>query len=143
MHGLCGVQQGGMAEQGPNATLYVSNLPDNLKKDVLKASLKAIVSAVAPPLDIVVMSTMRLRCCRPPHLRPAPLRSISTCFVPSGTEIARKRCEVSGPPGRCTISWATTASPQRRDLSQPLRTSLADASRITGQAEAKHNTLRN
>lgn len=58
--GRCDLQDG-MAEQGPNATLYVSNLPDNLKKDVLKASLKAIVSAVAPPLDIVVMSTMRLR----------------------------------------------------------------------------------
>jgi len=50
-----------MGDQGPNATLYVSNLPDNLNKEVLKASLKAIVSAVAPPLDIVVMSTMRLR----------------------------------------------------------------------------------
>ncbi len=70
-----------MAEQGPNATLYVSNLPDNLKKDVLKASLKAIVSAVAPPLDIVVMSTMRLRCLPPPASSPGPLAIGSRFFV--------------------------------------------------------------
>lgn len=51
-----------MAESPPNPTLYISNLPDALNKELLKASLKAIVSAVAPPLDIVVMRTAKLRC---------------------------------------------------------------------------------
>lgn len=50
-----------MAENPPNPTLYISNLPDALNKELLKASLKAIVSAVAPPLDIVVMRTAKLR----------------------------------------------------------------------------------
>lgn len=50
-----------MADAPPNPTLYVSNLPDSLNKDLLRASLKAIVSAVAPPLDIVVMRTAKLR----------------------------------------------------------------------------------
>ncbi|KAI9742726.1 MAG: tRNA(Ser) Um(44) 2'-O-methyltransferase, partial [Chaenotheca gracillima] len=45
----------------PNQTLYVTNLPDKLRKQDLRLSLYTLFTTYGPVLDVVALKTMKMR----------------------------------------------------------------------------------